>query len=218
MKPMPKQRGGLADAHDRIAGLLDDLNETVDLVQRLTRVGNHEGAIRLVDEQRSALFAAIEEVSQDVARPQRWWESARRNATALVAAFALILSSVAVAAGLRDATEPTLIEKANASIAEASEISDPAMRLQIIERVVQITRELPPSAEKTKLASDLGPLLEDTKGKAEEEGNDELLVKVDELQREVEGTGSNPPNSPPSTGQTPVQDVGSQIDDVAPDE
>lgn len=208
MNPVPKQQGGLAGAHERITGLLDELNQTVDLVERLTRIGDHQGAIRLVEEQRAALYEAIDEVSHDVGRERRWWETTRRHATALVAALALILSSVAVAVGIREGSQPTLIEQANARIAQAQQALDPALRLQIVERVVEIMRELPAdTAEKTQIADDLEPLV-DVPEDAEDKGDDELIVQAERLKKEIDEQRPPPPgDSAPGTGSSPVEEI-----------
>ena len=189
MRAVPSDPGSLAGAHERIAGLLDELNQTVDLVERLTRLGEHEAALRLVDEQRAALYSAIDEVSHGVGRPARWRGTLRRHATAGVAAAALLLSSLAVSVGLLN-DGPSLIEQARAKLTEAQGVSDPVTRLRIIERVVEITRALPAdSQEKADLAKDVLPALDDLKKDAEDGGDDgsqeDVVARADELAREV---------------------------------
>jgi len=218
MKAVPAESGSLAGAHERIAGLLDELNQTVDLVERLTSLGEHEAALRLVEEQRAALYAAIEDVSHGVGRAPRWREAIRRHAAAGIAAAALLLSSLAVSVGLLQSQGPTLIEQARAQLVEAEQVADPVIRLKIIERVVQITMTLPAgSQEKADLARDVLPALDKVKDDAEDgDGRDrrDVVERADALSREVQD--SAPPTGgegapAPSTDQGPLND----IDDAA---
>lgn len=211
MKAVPSGSGGLASAHERIAVLLDELNETVELVDRLTRMGESESALRLVDEQRAALFAAMDQVSHAVAKPPRWREVVRRQATGVVAAAALLFASLAVAVSVLS-DRPTLYEQAHARLSEAQQVRDPTVRLQIIERVVEITRAMPAgSREKEIISADVLPALEDLAegGDADEPPSPTVIARAralaDEVQRAQPPSEGEP--TPPSTGQPPVEDL-----------
>lgn len=215
MRTPSPEPGSLAGAHERIAGLLDELNQTVDLVERLTRLGEHEAALKLVEEQRNALYTAIEEVSHGVGRPARWRESLRRHATAGIAAAALLLSSLAVTVGvMRDG--PSLVEQARAQLVEAETVADPVTRLRIIERVVEITRALPAgSREKADLAADVLPALDKVKDDAGKNEDGDVVVRADELTREIQEAA--PPTGDdgapaPSTDQGPLEGIDEAAD------
>lgn len=104
--------GGLSKAHLRIVRLLDDLDSTVESVEELSRSGQHEEALRLVEQQRAALFQMVESISRDVATqpPVTLWSRVRKHGMALVAASLLLLSSLAVSAGIIGGHGPALEE------------------------------------------------------------------------------------------------------------
>lgn len=218
MNPQHASTGSLSDAHKRIAGLLDELNETVELVERLTSAGEHETALRLVEEQRTALYSAVDGISHEVGvRRRSWIDQARRHATGLVAAAALLLSSLAVSAGVLN--RPSPVDRAKAGLSQARSVSDPVERLRIIERVVQITRTLPAgSPERGDLAGDiLGELAPytDPPGGAEDGDGDApdpaLVAQAQELARQVQDTRPPNGNPPPSTSEGPLEQVPGSI-------
>jgi len=90
----PEYTGGLSRATEQIHGLLDELTETVESAERLTRGGEPERALRLVEEQRESLYKTVDSISHEVGVKPSRFEKLRTRAPILVAAALFAVSEI----------------------------------------------------------------------------------------------------------------------------
>ena len=210
MGPRKPTQGGLANAQDQIAMLMRELDSTLELVEKLTEHGEEGAALKLIDGQRAELHRVVDTISRDVARDRRgWFEGARRNATALVAAATLALSTLAVGVATitRRAPAPTASE-----ISAAAQIADPAERIQMLIKIKRQTEQLPAEAS-GEVVDDLLPALGDAVDDAKDEGVDDALIRdAERAMKDLEEGRPPEPPAAPGDEQGPVETVQEIID------
>src|SRR5438552_3734895 len=133
--PMSAQQirpASLSRAQDRIQGLLDELNATVEAAEKLTRSGQAEEALAMVERQRVSLFHTVDEISLDVGVQEKRGVL-RRYAPVLIAAAMLSLSGIAASVAVIHSSDG--LGHAKTQLAAAQQIQDPIIRLQEIIRV-----------------------------------------------------------------------------------
>ncbi len=207
MKRTQAPNGGLVEAQARITGLMGELDDTLDLVRRLSARGDEEIALILLDRQREALHQAINTISRDVATTERRgrWAGIRRQLAAIGTAAALVVSSIAVSVAAFNRTDP--VEAATQQLDRAEQIADPVERLRIYLTVVEQSKTLP-AQEREQLLDD--ELLEDLTRTADEAGDDADADLTQQAERAIEdikdGRQPTPPTAPGSD-QGPVETI-----------
>lgn len=207
MSPRGPRKGGLAQAHEQIAGLMDELDQTLELVAKLSERGEDEAAIRLIDGQRAELYRVVNSISLEVAAdgPATWMSTMRRHATALAAAALLVLSTVAVS--VHAITRQTPVERAEHGLRSATTVADPVERIRLLIELVEVTRTLPP-AESDSVTRDIIPALDDAVRDAEEEGADDAIVrKAEKVAEDLREGRPPPPPGAPGTDEGPLESV-----------
>src|ERR1043166_6862561 len=84
------QPSSLADAQRKIDSMRAQLDWTVESVERLERMGHHDLAIKLVNDQRRSLKDFVSHVAQDVAPIRHRFSIRRRIAAFSVAALTIV--------------------------------------------------------------------------------------------------------------------------------
>ena len=139
----PEHKGGLSRATDQIHGLLEELTDTVESAERLTRRGQPERALNIVEEARESLYNTVDSISREVAtKPRSRFEKLRNRTPILVAAALLTVSGMAIAVGaITSPHEPT-----PAQLRRAESIADPATRMTAIYNAYRAVARANPSA------------------------------------------------------------------------
>lgn len=126
MSAQQLQPASLASAQKRIESLRAELDWTVDSVERLERLGHHDLAVKLVDEQRRSLKNFIASVAQDVSPIRRRFNFRRRVLSFSLGALCLVVAF----ASLGVAHDRTPLQDVSSRLARAERIADPAGRLR----------------------------------------------------------------------------------------
>jgi hypothetical protein len=202
-----EEQGSLGQARDRIAGLMDELESTLELVKRLSDTGDDEAALRLIDRQRSELYEVVNSLSHDVGAGSRSWVAGvRRNLTVVAAAVLAAVSTVAVMVGAwtNGPTDP--VREARTQIIRTERIADPAERLTKIITIYRVVTEQAPDRSNEVIAETLDAL-QRTQDELEDDDQQDLADQADQAARDIqEGRPPTPPN-PPSSDEGPVDTV-----------
>jgi len=205
-------RGSLAEAHDRIRGLMDDLESTLELVKRLSEAGEDNAALRLIDTQRSELYTVIDSLSGKVAARERTFaETVRRNIVAVAAAAMLVVSSIGLSVAMNRESPVT---EAARKLNQAQRIHDPVIRTRTILEVYEIVRQLPPEQtsdvdgavlkELEDLADDIPPAPE----------NETLISDANRAVEDIQNGRQPTPPQPPSSEEGPIETIEGIVDDI----
>ena len=208
MSPADRPKGSLSQAHERIEGLMDELESTLELVKRLSESGEEEAALRLIDRQRSELYTVVNSLSRDVAvRERRWAEAIRRHVSVLAAAVVAALSTVAVSVGAFRAP-PDPIADAAQQITAAEDIADPEARLTRIITVYRVVTQTVP--ERSDEVADAALVaIEGLKDDIEDgtDPDDDNADLMQQAEQAAEDISEGRPPAPPSTDESPVDTV-----------
>ncbi|HEV2686027.1 MAG TPA: hypothetical protein VGW79_05270, partial [Actinomycetota bacterium] len=123
----PEHTGELSQATQKIHGLLEELTSTVESAERLTRIGEPERALRMVEEQRKSLYNTVDTISRAVSVKHSRFEKLRTRTPVLVAAALLAVSALAISVGAITAMHSET--PAEARLQQAERIADPATRM-----------------------------------------------------------------------------------------
>ena len=200
-------RGGLAEARARITGLQAELDDTLDLVRRLSARGDDEIAITLLERQRAELYRAIHTISRDVAVPDQStrWAGMRRQLTAIAAAAALVVSSVAVSVAAFQRTDP--MEAASQQLDRAQTVADPVERLRIYITVVEQTKALPAADRQALLDDELVDDIADTVDEAGDDAGADLAAQAERAMEDIKDGRQPTPPTAPGSDQGPIEAV-----------
>jgi hypothetical protein len=189
----------LANAQQRIENMRDELDWTVESVERLERIGRHDLALRLVDEQRSALDRFVSLVTAEVATPPR---SNRRRRVAILAAASVALVLAFASIGIaKNQTSP--IKAVNSRLVRAEAIADPVARLRELISIYNTARTMPAAAALRTKVAEVARRTVDTV-KHDDDGNDaDVLAQANGIVDDARGA--------PSTGASPVQQLMQQV-------
>jgi hypothetical protein len=208
----PEQTGGLSKATRQIAGLLKELTSTVESAEQLTRMGEPERALRLVDEQRESLYNTVESISRNVSAKRSRFEKLRTRTPILVAAALMTVSGLAISvAALTSLGAP---QQAQTRLRQAERIADPATRLTAIDAAYrEVVRTNPAAvAPGTALNRDVTKAL--TKTKTDAQGDPTQTALVNQATALINAvsqgqTPSPPPTPAPTPPPTPAPPGGS---------
>ena len=192
------QPASLANAQKRIDALREQLDWTVESVERLERMGHHDLAVKLVDEQRRSLRDFIGSVAQDVSPIRRRFNFRRRIAAFSVAALTIVVTCASI--GLAHDRSP--LQDVRSRLHRAEAMSDPSGRLRELVSIYTTARALPGSrAVRTQVAVATRHTIDDVK--TDGDADPDLLADADRVVRDAT-TG-------PSTDGSPVQHLGNEI-------
>jgi hypothetical protein len=197
----PEYTGELSQATQKIHGLLEELTSTVESAERLTRNGEPERALRLVEEQRESLYNTVDTISRAVSIKRSRFEKLRTRTPILVTAALLVVSALAISVGaitLMDKQSP-----AQARLQRAEQIADPAARLTAIYAAYRDVARTDPAAVApgTALNHDVTKALTKTKTDMQSDPTKTQLVQQARELIDAVSRGQTPP--PPSTPPTP---------------
>ena len=202
----PEHTGELSQAPQKIHGLLEELTSTVESAERLTRSGDAERALRLVEEQRESLYNTVDTISRAVSVKRSRFEKLRTRTPVLVAAALLVVSALAISVGaitLMDKQSP-----AQARLQRAERIADPATRLTAIYAAYRDVARTDPAAVApgTALNHDVTKAL--TKTKTDMQGDPTKTELVQQARDLIDAVsrGQTPPapGTPPAPTGTPT--------------
>jgi hypothetical protein len=206
----PEYTGGLSKATEKIHGLLEELTETVESAEQLTRSGEPERALRLVEEQRESLMNTVESISHDVSAKRSRFEKLRTRTPILVAAALFAVSILAISVGAITAPHSTATDRLH----RAERISDPATRMTAIYNAYRDVARVEPAriAPGTALNREVTIALKKTKKDMQSDPtNTQLVDQVGSLIDAV-ASGQTPPpppapTPPPAPGHTGAGDL-----------
>lgn len=199
-------KGSLRAAHERITGLMDDLENTLELVKRLADTGDEEAALKLIDRQRAELYEVVGSLSSDVAASKpSWRETARRHVAVLAAASIATVSTLAASVAFLT-RPPEGVRLAVAQIEGAEAIADPTERLTRIITVYRVVTETLPADQRDAVTDQVLDAIEKVKDDAVDDPDGQTLAEqADRAAKDIqEGRPPTPPN-PPSTDEGPVE-------------
>ncbi|MGZ4210666.1 MAG: hypothetical protein ACXVQX_08730 [Actinomycetota bacterium] len=205
ISPTPTPPGGLSQATEQIAGLLEELTTTVESAEQLTRMGEPEEALRLVEEQRVSLYSTVDEISRTVGAPRSSFRRIRTRTPLVAAASLLVVSGFAISVAAL--TGPSGPQQARAQLQRAERIEDPAVRLRAIYNTYKNLAASNPGAVApgTELNTDIQRAL--TKTSSDAQGDPQQQQVLDQtakwLQDISTGTGLTPPSPAPSASPPP---------------
>jgi len=202
----PEYTGELSQATQKIHGLLEELTSTVESAERLTRIGEPERALRMVEAQRESLYNTVDSISRVVSIKRSRFDKLRTRTPILVAAALLVVSALAISVGAI-----TLLDKqspAQARLQRAERIADPAARLTAIYAAYRDVARTDPAAVApgTALNHDVTKALTKTKTDMQGDPTKTQLVQqardlIDAVSR---GQTPPPPGTPPTPQGTPT--------------
>jgi len=205
----PEDTGGLSKATRKIEGLLEELTSTVESAEHLTRIGEPERALRLVEEQRESLYNTVDEISRSVSTRRPPFEKLRRRTPVLVAAALLAVSGLAISVGALTATNAP--QRAQARLRQAERIADPATRLNAIYAAYRDVVQVSPAAVApgTDLNRSVTKTL--TKTKTDMQGNPSQAQLVNQAKTLIDAVsrGQTPPPPPAPSPSPPPAPTGS---------
>ena len=198
----PEYSGGLSKATHQIERLLKELTSTVESAEHLTRIGEPERALKLVEEQRESLYSTVDSISRNVSTRRSPFEKLRRRTPILVAAALLTVSGLAISVGALTSTGAP--QAAQARLRQAERIVDPAMRLNAIYAAYRdVVRTNPTAvAPGTDLNRDVTKALTKTKTDAQKDPSQTALVNQATALIDAVSHGQTPP-PPPAPAPTP---------------
>ena len=199
----PDHTGELSQATQKIHGLLEELTSTVESAERLTRAGEPERALRMVEEQRESLYNTVDTISRAVSIRRSRFEKLRRRTPVLVAAALTAVSALAISVGALTSTgSPT---PAQTRLRQAERIADPAARMTAIYATYRDVAQDNPAAVApgTALNHDVTKALTKTKTDMQSDPSKAQLVDQAKALIDAVSHGQTPP--PPSTPPAPSQ-------------
>jgi hypothetical protein len=204
----PEYTGGLSKATRQIAGLLRELTSTVESAEHLTRIGEPERALRIVEEQRESLYDTVDSISRNVGARKTRFEKLRTRTPILVAAALLSVSGLAISVAAL--TSPGTTQRAQARLRQAERIVDPATRLKAIDAAYrEVVRTNPAAvAPGTALNRDVSKTLAKTKTDAQKDPSQTQLVKQATALIDAVSQGQTPPPPPAPTPPPPPGGTG----------
>jgi hypothetical protein len=190
------------------------LTSTVESAEELTRMGEPERALRLVEEQRESLYNTVDSISRNVGARRSRFEKLRTRTPILVAAALLAVSGLAISVAA--ITSPGAPEQAQARLREAEHIADPASRFTAIDAVYRdVVRTNPAAvAPGTALNRDMTKALTKTKTDAQKNPSQTELVNQATTLIDAVSHGQTPP--PPPAPTPPPPPGGSTSDGLPP--
>ena len=193
----PEHTGGLSKATRQIAGLLKELTSTVESAEHLTRIGEPERALQLVEEQRESLYNTVDSISRDVGTRRSRFEKLRTRTPILVAAALLTVSGLAISVAAL--TSPEAPQQAQTQLRQAERIADPATRLTAIAAAYgEVVRTNPAAiAPGTELNRDVTKAL--TKTKTDAQGDPTQTALVNQATALIDAVSHGQTPSPPPT-------------------
>jgi hypothetical protein len=179
---------------------LEELTETVESADHLTRIGEPEEALRVVERQRARLFGTVETISRAISAPGKDGHPIRRNLVLLAAAITLALSGI----GISLASLTTKTDDPATHLRRAAGISDPVQRLNALYDVYQSTaRENPAAiAVGTKMNKQLKAAIAKNADDLQADPREHHLV--DKAHEWVNDLTTGAPLTPPATPSTPT--------------
>lgn len=198
--------GELSQATQKIHGLLEELTSTVESAERLTRIGDPERALRMVEEQRESLYNTVDTISRAVGVKRSRFEKLRTRTPILVAAALLTVSALAISVGAI-----TLMDKqtpAQARLQQAERIADPATRLTAIYATYRDVARTDPAAVAPGTAMNHEVTKALTKTKTDMQGDPTKAQLVQQARDLIDavsrGQTPPPPTPPPAPTSTPT--------------
>lgn len=203
--------GTLAHAQRELSDLMTGLEQTMDLVNRLSDAGEGEAAVRLIDLQRDELYRVMDTISLDAGRTRSFTGRMGRSLLPVAAAAVLVISGLMVSFLAPNGPDP--VQEVSAQIDHAATLTDVRERMVVLVRVYERTLTLP--AEQTIIVEEslrdaLQGALDDT---PDGDDNDPLVTQAERAVEDLEG--GQPPEPPPAPGneQGPLE----SIEDLIPD-
>ena len=198
----PEHTGELSQATEKIHGLLEELTSTVESAERLTRNGEPERALRMVEGQRESLYDAVDTIARTVSVKRARFEKLRTRTPILVAAALFAVSALAISVGAITAIHSQT--PAEARLRRAEQISDPGARLTAIYATYRDTVRSNPAAVApgTALNKDMTKALTKTKTDMQGDPSKEQLVEQAKVLIDAVSKGEAPPapqTPPPPT-------------------
>jgi len=202
--------GGLTKAQRRVADLVIDLDWTLDSAKRLADAGEHEAALRVVQEQREALSAFIDDIAVDIAATPTPSPAPARNpfvraykrVVAIAAAMTLVVCTIAAAfAAVRDDGD---VAKADAQLQRAQQIGDPEARFVALAKIAETTHALPADGRKGALTTKLSDALDRTGDDLEHGSRDATMASEARRLAQQLRRGEVPSGPPQSLGRSPI--------------
>lgn len=196
----PENTGELSQATEKIHGLLEELTSTVESAERLTRIGEPERALRLVEEQRESLYDTVDTISRTVSVRRSRFEKLRTRTPILVAAALFAVSALAISVGAITAIHSQTPE---ARLHQAERITDPAARMTAIYATYRDVARANPAAVApgTALNKDVTKALTKTKTDMQGDPSNQQLVDQAGALIDAVSHGQTPP--PPATPPVP---------------
>jgi hypothetical protein len=194
----PEYTGELSKATQQIHGLLEELTSTVESAERLTRIGEPERALRLVEEQRESLFNTVDTISRAVSVRRSSLDKLRTRTPLLVA---VALGVVSVLAGAVAALTISATPPAQARLRQAERIADPATRMNAIYATYRDVAKSDPKsvAPGTALNHDVTTALTKTKADMQSDPTKAKLVDQAKTLIDAVSRGQTPPPPPTPT-------------------
>jgi hypothetical protein len=194
--------GGLSDATQQIAGLLEELTTTVESAEHLTRIGQPEKALRIVEKQRESLFDTVDSISRTVSARGLPFQALRRRTPFLAAAALLAISGVAISVGAL--TPPAAPHAAQVHLRQAEQIEDPATRLNAIYNAYQEAVKTNPAAVApgTEMNRDVKDAL--TKTTTDTQNDPQNQDVLTQAQTWIVAISNGEPLTPPSPAPSPT--------------
>jgi hypothetical protein len=179
------------------------LTSTVESAEQLTRMGEPERALRLVDEQRESLYNTVDSISRNVSARRSHFEKLRTRTPILVAAALMTVSGLAISVAAL--TSPGAPQQAQTRLRQAERIADPATRLTAIDAAYrEVVRTNPAAiAPGTDLNRDVTKTLTKTKTDAQKDPTQTQLVNQATTLIDAVSHGQTPPPPPAPTPPPP---------------
>ena len=205
----PEYTGGLSRATDQIHGLLEELTETVESAERLTRSGQPEHALRIVEEQRESLYNTVDSISRQVGTRRSRFEKLRTRTPALVAAALATVSALAISVGA--ITSPRAPSPAQQTLRRAESIADPATRMTAIYNAYRAVAQATPAAVApgTSMNREVTKALTKTKTDMQSDPTKSALVDQAKTLIDAVSHGQTPPPAPSGAPSPPPAPGGS---------
>ena len=195
----PEHTGELSRATQKIHGLLEELTATVESAERLTRIGEPERALRLVDAQRESLYDTVDTISRTVGTGSSRFEKLRTRTPILVAVALFVVSGLAISvAALTAMQAPTPASR----LRQAERIADPAARMSAIYATYRDVARTDPAAVApgTALNHDVTTALTKTKTDMQTDPTKAQLVQQARTLIAAVTSGQTPPPPPAPSG------------------
>jgi hypothetical protein len=195
--------GGLSKAQQHLAALLEELTATVESAEHLTRIGEPEEALRIVEQQRESLFDTVETISHQVGtKPPSRLSSLRRRVPLIAAAVAIAVSGIAISVGAMTSAHD--LQAARIHLAQAEQIPNPVARLRAIYVVYNKTAIEHPEAVAAGTAINQDVKIAVTKTKNEMQDDPQNQSLVDQATVWINDVAAGQPMTPPAPSPSPA--------------